>query len=105
MNQPNTIQEILDSKEDEIKMVQTIIDHPAGFIVDLFGKMLYIRTTESNWEVTWEMLLDEQIVDSYKAFTSSEEAVRFFVEKRHELQLGIDFEIALWKERMAKEQA
>ena len=98
-----TIQDILDNKEREIQIVLQVINHPAGFDLDLFGHMLNIGSTNSNWEVTWEELLDDQIVETYKEFFSVEEAARFFVEKRHDLQLGIDFEEALMKEQREKQ--
>lgn len=95
----NSIQDILNNKDEEIKMLLAVIDHPAGFLIDMFGGLLYIRSTYYEWEVGWKIYLESQEVDSHRLFTTSLEAVIFFVEKRHELQCGIDFEEVLMRER------
>jgi hypothetical protein len=94
-----SVQDILDKKADEIKLLYDVIMHPAGFIIDLFGNMLYIRSTNDDYEVGWETLEDGQVCDWHKSFQDPLEAVTFFVEKRHERQLGVDFEIELMKEK------
>lgn len=80
----------------EVALVKAVIEHPACFDLNMFGDMLTIRTTggpfnnEETIEVEWECKTDE----GTKSFTreQSEEAARFFVAKRYELRLGIDFE-------------
>lgn len=78
--------------QDEIELVYKTITHPAGFIIDLFGGLLYVRPTCAEFEVGWQLELDGQICDSYKLFWDAMEAAIFFVEKRHEMKIGIDFE-------------
>ena len=90
------------SKEQEIELVYQVITHPAGYILDLFGNMLYIRSyfTEvgTEYEVVWEEILDGgTVVDSFKQFLDAKEAATFFVEKRCDMQLGIDIEHSLMK--------
>jgi hypothetical protein len=89
-------------KEQEIELVYQVITHPAGYILDLFGNMLYIRSyfveTGTEWEVTWEDIQEGSVVvDSFKQFLDAREAATFFVEKRYEMQLGIDIESSLMK--------
>ena len=90
------------SKQQEIELVYQVITHPAGYILDLFGNMLYIRSyfTEvgTEYEVVWEEILDGgTVVDSFKQFLDAKEAATFFVEKRCDMQLGIDIEHSLMK--------
>ena len=93
-------------KEQEIELVYQVITHPAGYILDLFGNMLYIRSyfTEihTEYEVVWEEILDGgTVVDSFKQFLDAREAAIFFVEKRCDMQLGIDIEHSLMKGEIA----
>ena len=86
------------TKDQEIELVYQVITHPAGFILDLFGGMLCIRSyfveVGTEWEVTWEEILDGgKVVDSFRQFLDAKEAATFFVEKRYDMQLGIDMEI------------
>jgi hypothetical protein len=88
------------NKEEEIALVQAIIDAPAGYDLDLFGGMLIIRSTggpmndEETIEVEWNMMIETKAEVGTQSFqkTDSLAAARFFVEKRHELRCGIDFE-------------
>jgi hypothetical protein len=89
-------------KEQEIELVYQVITHPAGYILDLFGNMLYIRSyfvaTGMEYEVVWEEIMDgATVVDSFKQFLDAREAATFFVEKRYDMQLGIDIEHSLMK--------
>ena len=93
-----SVQDILDKKDEEIKMVYQLIGHPAGFILDLFGEMLFIRSTYYEFEIGWEEVLDGLVLKNYKLFWDLQDAATFFVEKRHEMQLGIDFEAELMRE-------
>jgi hypothetical protein len=84
--------------EDEIEHLITFISHPAGFSVDM-ESMLVIRPvyhTVHHWEVDWQ--IDEadesgQLITMrfQKIFNDIKEAATFFVEKRHYMCLGIDF--------------
>lgn len=84
------------SIDEEVKMLVTFLSHEAGFDVDMHG-MLVIRPIQEcispqNWEVDWEEYIDDYKVESYKTFTSLQEAAQFFVEKRRYLCYGLDFE-------------
>ncbi len=96
-----SVQDILDTKEDEIKLIHQIITHRAGFIIDLFGGMITIRSHSDGFEVAWQTFDDSLVYDWHRDYAhhDSLEAVTFFVEKRHALQCGIDFEGELMKEK------
>jgi hypothetical protein len=98
-----SVQDILDKKNEEIALIYQIITHPAGYILDLFGEMLFIRSTMYEFEVGWESREDNLVINTYKLFWDALEAVTFFVEKRHEMQLGVDFETELMRERSNNE--
>lgn len=90
----------MSNKEKEIILIHQVITHPAGYILNLFGNMLNIRSysTEfgTEWEIAWEEVLDGSvIVDSFKQFRDAMEAATFFVEKRFSMQLGIDIDASL----------
>jgi|ERR1035437_1782718 hypothetical protein len=97
-----SVQDILDKKEEEIKLINQIITHPAGFILDLFGEMLYIRSTMYEFEIGWEELEDNIVMNFTKLFDEALAASTFFVERRHKMQLGIDFESELIREKGVK---
>jgi len=86
------------SVEEEVAMLITFLSHPAGFDVGMFGRMLHIRGIDEHcpsqrWEVKWEELSGM----SYKEFDDLPSAAIFFVELRHTMQLGLDFEKELLK--------
>jgi hypothetical protein len=88
--------------EQEIELIYQAITHPAGYLLSLFGNMLYIRSyfvgATQEYEVVWEKVIEGGVVmDSYKQFLDAKEATIFFVEKRQEMQLGIDIESSLMK--------
>ncbi len=94
------------SKAEEINLVKAVIDHAAGFDLDLFGGMLVIRSTggpmndEETIEVEWNMMIGTKAEVGTQSFPKdqSQQAAIFFVEKRHELRCGIDFEqIDTWQ--------
>ena len=89
-------------KEQEIELIWQAIMHPAGYVLSLFGNMLYIRSyfvgTTQEYEVVWEKVIEGGVVmDSFKQFLDSRLAAVFFVEKRQEMQLGFDIESSLAK--------
>lgn len=96
-----SVQGILDQKEAEIKLIYDVITHRAAFIIDLFGGMLMIRSHSDGYEVAWKEYLDGMECDFHRDFRYDEtmDAVIFFVEKRFDYQLGIDFEEELMKEK------
>ncbi len=89
------------NREEEITAVKAVIAHPAGFDVSVFGDRIMIRTTggpmndEETVEVEWKIpFVKGSKGHGSKSFprVQLDEAVAFFVDKRHELQLGIDYE-------------
>jgi len=94
-----SIENILDKKEDEIKLIHQVITHPAAFNIDLFGGYVGIRSHCDGYEVAWQEPGAGAIIDCHKNFNPDESmlAVIFFVEKRYEMQAGMDFESALMR--------
>lgn len=91
------------SREEEIKLIKEVLKHPAGFNIGLFAA-LSIRSHSDGFEVAWDKAADgtdEYNKDYYKDFISLQEAVEFFVDKRREMQLGLDIEAELMKEQNA----
>jgi len=93
---------IPDNKENEIEIITKIITHPAGFNIGLFGDLLTIRSHCDGYEVAWIDYADGTEIKSHKNFSPDciKEAVKFFVEKRHKYQLGIDFETSLMQKKI-----
>ena len=87
--------------EEEIQHVINFLSHPAGFDVDL-GGMLCIRPIDEysppeHWEVDWIENAEVEVSPAFpyefhKEFSTLEEAATFFVEKRHYMCSGLDFE-------------
>ena len=78
---------------EEINLLKQVLQHRAGFDVDLFG-MLNIRTTEHGTvEVTEKRPLEENSVCCRSwAIDQLEDAVQYFVDRRMELKLGLEYE-------------
>ncbi len=90
------------NREEEIDLIKKLISHPAGFNLGLFASIA-IRSHSDGFEVAWDGAADgtdEYNKDYYKDFVDLQEAVEFFVDKRQELQLGLDIEAELMKEKM-----
>jgi hypothetical protein len=94
------------TKAEEINLVKAVIAAPIGYDLDLFGGMLCIRSTggpmnnEETIEVEWEVMEGAKPNKGTASFASTEleQAAIFFVEKRHELRIGLDFEqIDTWQ--------
>lgn len=96
-----SVQDLIAKKDEEIVLIYEVITHPAGFIVDLFGGLCTIRSHCDGYEVAWKEILDGMECDFHRDFTHDEakEAVVFFVDKRFELECGIDIEYELMKEK------
>lgn len=102
-----------DEVRAEIELVRAVIDHPAGFDLDLFGGMLLIRSTggpmnhgdDPTIEVEWNMMIETRAEVGTQSFPRDQgaQAAEFFVRKRHELRCGIDFEQIDWVERVKHE--
>lgn len=82
--------------ENEIENLITFLSCDAGFGVDFAGCIHIYPICESlppcHWSVSWKEIIDNVEIDSYRDFASLKEAAIFFVEKRHYLCLGLDFE-------------
>ncbi len=79
----------------EVAIVKQVIAHPAGFDLDFAGGLIFIRSTDQEtYEVEWNVTLNGKGEHDHKSFEVEQlhEAAVFFVQKRHELRLGIDFE-------------
>lgn len=93
------------NRNEEIDLIKKVLEHPAGFDLGLFVA-LKIRSHSDGYEVAWgkaadpQTLADEYDKNYYKDFTDLQEAVEFFVDKRRELQLGLDIEAELMKEKL-----
>jgi hypothetical protein len=90
------------TREEEVALVEAVINCPVGYDLDLFGGMMCIRTTggpmnmEETVEVEWEVMIGAKPNRGTQSFpknpTDIRAAAQFFVDKRHELQIGIDYE-------------
>lgn len=84
------------SIEEEISHLIYFLNHPAGFNVDMAG-LLCIRPIDEcsppiHWEVDWEEVIDNIRCSNAREFTNLNDAAKFFVEKRHYMCLGLDFD-------------
>lgn len=87
------------NREEEIDLIKRLISHPAGFDLGLFT-LLTIRSHSDGFEVAWGEVFEMNAgIGPYKDFVDLQEAVEFFVDKRQELQLGLDIEAKLMKEK------
>lgn len=93
------------NKEEEVDLIIKVLEHPACFAVDLFT-LLYIRSHCDGYEVSWEEdgVPISNIKCKHKNFSSLKEAAQFFIDKRYELEMGMDFEIAGMKAQLMKDK-
>ena len=93
------------NKDEEVELIIKVLGHPACFAVDLFT-LLYIRSHSYGYEVSWEEdgvpISDNKC--KHKDFTNLKEAAQFFIDKRYELEMGIDFEVAGMKAQLMKDK-
>lgn len=87
--------------EEEIEHVFTFLQHPGGFDVDMAG-CLCIRPVDEccppeHWEVDWTISENGTSLEFHKGFNNLRDAVIFFVEKRHYMCNGLDFELLAWQ--------
>lgn len=92
------------SEEDivkEIDLIESIITHPAGYDVDLFG-YLYARPTDQG---VWCAGTNREGSESAeeRCFDTAREAAEHVVRLRHSLQFGLDYEKAAWEKLKAQE--
>lgn len=91
--------------EEEIDHLVKFLQHPAGFDVDMAGQLCIrpVYETTQHWEVDWEEIEGTINLKFYKLFGDLKEAATFFVEKRHYLCLGLDFNEIAMKEFLDNE--
>lgn len=96
-----SIQELYAKKDEEIELIHKVITHPAAFAIDMFGDLLTIRSHCDGYEVAWKEFLDGMECNFHRDFRHEEsmEAATFFIEKRYQLECGIDIEFELMKEK------
>jgi len=107
------------TRDEEIALVVAVLEHPAGFDLDFAGGWACIRTTgRGTIEVEWRELAPQKIyfpnksippkelkyntkvtpkeIERVESFPieSTKEAATFFINKRHELEFGRDYERA-----------
>lgn len=85
-------------RESEIDLVYKLLSHPAGYDIDIEGSLWVRRYEYPMWAVEWEVPHEKQINEvvtktkvEVKEFENVLEAAIFFVDKRHDLKLGIDY--------------
>jgi hypothetical protein len=83
--------------QEQIDFVIEVITHPAGYDLDLFGSLCVRPTDQGVWCVSWkpDRPLQHNGRDIYeieKSFPTAEEAAEFFVRKRYQEKIGLDFE-------------
>ena len=81
------------NKEEEIQLVHNLLLHPAGFDIDIDGVLWVRRYEHPKWAVEWSPPSDTSKVE-VQEFDNALDAAIFFVNMRHERQMGLDFEIA-----------
>lgn len=81
------------NKEDEIALVHLVITHPAGFDLDISGTLLIRRYEHPEWAVEEEVEYGGNVGKyKIKEFKDALEAAKYFVERRHAKECGLDFE-------------
>jgi len=90
--------------EEEIEFILKVITHPVGYDLGLFGTMCVRPTDQGAWCVSWEDCVYEtkpgfttqflRVTEKESCFPTPREAAEFFVKKRTEIELGLDFEIS-----------
>jgi hypothetical protein len=80
-------------KQQEIDLIHNLLLHPAGYDIDIEGQLWVRRYEHPMWAVEWEVWdKDSSKLGGVKVveFDDPLLAAEFFVEKRYELQLGLD---------------
>jgi len=82
--------------KNEVKLVYEVINHPSGFDLDIAGVCCIRRYEYPKWAVEWETYYNPHATPKslmeVKEFDDAMEAAQFFVELRHKLELGLDYE-------------
>jgi hypothetical protein len=80
------------SIEHEIDELIVFLSHPAGFEISIQDQLSIVPLLNGDWEVRWFEDEGHATIDLIKVFTELNEAVKFFVERRHYLTVGQDFD-------------
>lgn len=82
------------SIEQEIDELIVFLTHPAGFEISVGPGQLYLTPDNynGNWCVKWYEFDGVETLDFSRTFTELKEAVKFFVERRHYICVGFDFD-------------
>lgn len=79
---------------EEIQSVYRMLVHPAGFDVDIDGILWVRRYDDLIWAVEWEVWANDGSKSErieVREFDIALDAAVFFVQKRHEMKLGLDY--------------
>lgn len=82
------------SNLNEFKILKAILEHPAGFNIDIFG-LIGIRSTEQGKYIVWKEFSSDEWYE-YE-FENIKDAIEFFIELRNEHEIGVDIESKLFK--------
>jgi hypothetical protein len=78
------------TREEEVQLIHTLLLHPAGFDIDIAGILWARRYEHPKWAVEWEVSGSTEI--EVVEFDNVLEAATYFVNKRHEMKLGLDYD-------------
>lgn len=79
--------------QEEIDFVVSVLTHPAGYNLGLFGTLGIRSTDQLTWEVEWEAIDNNH----WKSFDNPVDAATFFVKFRHQHEMGLDIEAELFR--------
>lgn len=81
------------NKNEEVEIIYMVITHPAGFDVDIAGTLVIRQYEYPVWAVEEEVEYGGNVGKfNIKEFEDAKKAAIYFVERRHALNLGLDFE-------------
>lgn len=81
------------TREEEVNLINLLLQHPAGYDIDIQGTLWVRRYEYPVWAVEWEVQDGSPFINvEVKEFNSTLEAAKFFVDKRYEMKMGLDFE-------------
>ncbi len=90
----------------EVALVTMMLEHPAGFTIDVFGTMGVRGTENDGFEVWWDKEVSEHHQDHWRfrtgdgpwrLYESAKRAARLFCHLRRVVELGVDIESELWR--------
>ena len=78
-------------QDTEIDVVHKLLLLPAGYDIDIEATLWVRRYEHPMWAVEWETEGHTKSKVDVKEFDSPLEAAKFFVAKRHEMKLGLEY--------------